>query len=118
MAAEAGQLQLNPMEPLIAYKLFSSIDVLARAIDMLRIYCIEGITANEAHCQNLVHQSIGLITALNPYIGYENSTRIAKEALETGRGVLELVQEQCLLDESVLADVLRPENMIAPRKYR
>src|SRR5690606_27546109 len=82
MAAEAGQLQLNPMEPLIAYKLFSSIDVLVRAIDMLRIYCVEGITANTVHCQDLVHKSIGLITALNPYIGYENSTRIAKEALE------------------------------------
>ena len=118
MAAEAGQLQLNPMEPLIAYKLFSSIDVLVRAIDMLRIYCVEGITANTVHCQDLVHKSIGLITALNPYIGYENSTRIAKEALETGRGVLELVQEQCLLDEALLADVLRPENMIAPRKCK
>ena len=118
MAAEAGQLQLNPMEPLIAYKLFSSLDLLVRGIDMLRTTCIEGITANTAHCQELVHKSIGLITALNPYIGYENSTRIAKEALQTGRGVLELVQEQCLLDETMLADILRPENMIAPRKCK
>lgn len=116
MAAEAGQLQLNPMEPLIAYKLFASIDVLKQAIDMLRELCIEGITANEAHCQHLVTQSIGLITALNPYIGYENSTRIAKEALESGRGVLELVEEEGLLDKNVLAEVMRPENMIAPRK--
>lgn len=118
MAAEAGQLQLNPMEPLVAYKLFSSIDVTIRAVDMLRTLCIEGITANVEHCQGLVHKSIGLITALNPYIGYENSTRIAKEALDTGRGVLELVQEQCLLDEALLEDVLRPENMIAPRKCK
>ncbi len=115
MAAEAGQLQLNVMEPLIAYKLFDSIRSLQRAIDMLRELCIDGITANEAHCLALVENSIGLVTALNPYIGYENSTRIAKHALESGRGVLELVREENLLAEEKLADVLLPANMIAPR---
>ncbi len=84
-------------------------------MDMLREHCIEGITANEQHCRELVEHSIGLVTALNPYIGYENSTRIAKIALETGRGVLELVREENLLDEELLAEILRPENMIAPR---
>ncbi|UXY52915.1 aspartate ammonia-lyase [Pseudomonas tohonis] len=115
LAAEGGQLQLNVMEPLIAYKIFDSIRLLQRAMDMLREHCIVGITANEAHCRALMENSIGLITALNPYIGYENSTRIAKEALVSGRGVLELVREEKLLDESMLADILRPENMIAPR---
>jgi aspartate ammonia-lyase len=115
LAAEAGQLQLNVMEPLIAYKILDSIRLLQRAMDMLREHCIDGITANEEHCRRLVEQSIGLVTALNPYIGYENATRIAKLALDTGRGVLELVREEQLLDEALLADILRPENMIAPR---
>ena len=115
IAAEGGQLQLNVMEPLIAYKIFDSIRLLTRAMDMLRELCIDGITANEARCRELMENSIGLITALNPYIGYENATRIAKVALESGRGVLELVREEQLLDEATLADILRPENMIAPR---
>lgn len=115
VAAEGGQLQLNVMEPLIAYKIFDSIRLLQRAMDMLREHCIVGITANEQRCRELVEHSIGLVTALNPYIGYENATRIARVALETGRGVLELVREEKLLDEEMLNDILRPENMIAPR---
>lgn len=115
LAAEAGQLQLNVMEPLIAYKLFDSTRLLQRAIDMLCELCIEGVTANEDHCKELVQNSIGLVTALNPYIGYQNSTRIAKKALATGRSVLELVREEQLLDEKVLLEILRPENMITPR---
>ncbi|KRW70367.1 aspartate ammonia-lyase [Pseudomonas sp. TTU2014-096BSC] len=115
MAAEAGQLQLNVMEPLIAYKLFDSIGLLQRAMDMLREHCIVGITANEDRCRQLMESSIGLITALNPYIGYENATRIAGQALLSGRGVLELVREEQLLDDGTLDDILRPENMIAPR---
>ena len=115
MAAEAGQLQLNVMEPLIAFKLFDSIRLLQRAMDMLREHCIVGITANEDRCRQLMESSIGLITALNPYIGYENATRIAGQALLSGRGVLELVREEQLLDDATLDDILRPENMIAPR---
>ncbi len=115
IAAEAGQLQLNVMEPLIAYKLFDSIGLLQRAMDMLREHCITGITANEDRCRQLMESSIGLITALNPYIGYENATRIAGQALLSGRGVLELVREEHLLDDATLDDILRPENMIAPR---
>ena len=115
MAAEGGQLQLNVMEPLIAFKIFDSIRLLQRAMDMLREHCIVGITANEARCRELVEHSIGLVTALNPYIGYENATRIARVALESGRGVLELVREEGLLDDAMLDDILRPENMIAPR---
>ena len=103
MAAEGGQLQLNVMEPLIAYKIFDSIRLLTRAMDMLRELCIDGISANEQRCRELMENSIGLVTALNPYIGYENATRIAKTALESGRGVLELVREEKLLDEATLA---------------
>ena len=115
IAAEGGQLQLNVMEPLIAYKIFDSIRLLQRAMDMLREHCIVGITANEDHCRALMENSIGLITALNPYIGYENATRFAGQALLSGRGVLELVREERLLDDATLDDILRPENMIAPR---
>lgn len=115
LAAEAGQLQLNVMEPLIAYKLFDSTRLLQRALDMLCALCIQGITANEEHCKNLVQNSIGLVTALNPYIGYQNSTRIAKKAFATGRAVLDLVREEGLLEEDFLQEILRPENMITPR---
>ena len=90
------------MEPLIVFKLFESSRLLARAIDMLREQCIEGITANEAHCRYLVEHSIALVTALNPVIGYENSTRIAALALATGRGVVDLIREEILLDEATL----------------
>ncbi|CAK7070936.1 aspartate ammonia-lyase [Kerstersia gyiorum] len=115
MAAEAGQLQLNVMEPLVAFKLFESQRLLARSMDMLRELCIVGITANAEHSRKLMENSIGLVTALNPFIGYENSTRIAALALETGRGVLELVREEKLLDDDVLEEVLKPENMMRPR---
>ncbi|HLS21983.1 MAG TPA: lyase family protein, partial [Paenalcaligenes sp.] len=115
LAAEAGQLQLNVMEPLIAYKLFDSTRLLQRGMDMLRELCVEDIVANEQHCLALVQNSIGLVTALNPYIGYQNSTRVAKIALQTGRSVLDIVREEKLLDEKILEEILRPENMIAPR---
>ena len=84
-------------------------------LEGVRMHLLVGITANEQRCRELVEHSIGLVTALNPYIGYENATRIARVALETGRGVLELVREEKLLDEAMLNDILRPENMIAPR---
>jgi len=115
IAAEGGQLQLNVMEPLIAYKIFDSIRILTRAMDMLRELCIEEITANEERCRDLMENSIGLITALNPYIGYENATRIAKQALQNNQSVLELVRAEQLLDEETLQDILQPANMIAPR---
>ena len=114
MAAEAGQLQLNVMEPLITYKLFDSVRLLSRAMTMLREQCVEGITANEARCRTMVEESIGLVTALNPYIGYENATRIAKQALATNTGILELVRQEGLLDEATLTAALHPDNMTAP----
>lgn len=116
MAAENGQLQLNVMEPLIAYKILESMRLLRRAMDMLRERCVVGITANREHCLHLVTHSIGIITALNPYIGYDDATRIAKTALETGKGVLALVKEEGLIDEALLEQILKPENMVNPRR--
>jgi aspartate ammonia-lyase len=115
MAAEAGQLELNFAEPVLYHKLFESIVALTGAVHTFTVNCVSGITANEERCRELMENSIGLITALNPYIGYENATRIAKIALESGRGVLELVREEKLLGDAELSDILRPENMIAPR---
>src|SRR5690554_187011 len=114
MAAETGQLQLNVMEPLITYKLFDSVRLLSRAMTMLREQCVEGITANEARCRAMVEQSISLVTALNPYIGYENATRIAQQAMATDTGILELVRQEGLLDEATLTAALHPDNMTAP----
>ncbi|MDI3324232.1 aspartate ammonia-lyase [Pontibacterium granulatum] len=118
MAAEAGQLQLNAMEPLIAYNVLESIRMLTQAMHMLKNRCVRGITANTERCQELVDQSIGIITAVVPYIGYENSSRIAKTALETGRGVLELIREEQLMSEEALSEILQPSNMIRPQRRR
>ncbi|NTV41891.1 MAG: aspartate ammonia-lyase [Syntrophobacteraceae bacterium] len=115
MGAEAGQLQLNVMEPVIAFNIFQSLKMLTQAINTLTVRCIKGITANRDHCRNLVEHSIGLVTALNPYIGYKNSTRIAKKALDTNRSVAELVLEEGLLSREQLEDILKPERMTAPR---
>jgi aspartate ammonia-lyase len=115
MASEAGQLQLNVMEPVIIYALLESIDLLVNGIETLTEKCVVGITANKEVCRNLMLNSIGLVTALNPYIGYEKSTELAAEALRTGRGIYELVKEYNLLSQEELDDILRPENMIQPR---
>ncbi|MGH1486539.1 MAG: aspartate ammonia-lyase [Cellvibrionaceae bacterium] len=112
MAAESGQLQLNAMEPLITYNTLNSIRLLSRAMVMLEDLCISGITVNEEHCRNMVDNSIGIITALNPYIGYENSSRIAKQALEQNCSVIELVEKEGLLDKSELEKIMEPNNMI------
>lgn len=112
LAAEAGQLELNVMEPVIVQSLFESIEMLKNGMKVLTNRCISGITANEEHCRQTVQNSIGLVTALNPYIGYEASTLIAKQALESGRSVYELVLEKQLLSKAELDKILAPENMI------
>ncbi|MBY6185076.1 aspartate ammonia-lyase [Marinobacter hydrocarbonoclasticus] len=114
MAAEAGQLQLNAMEPLITYNLLNSTKMLSDAMAMLTTRCIVGITANKDHCQQLVNNSLALATLLNPYIGYENTTRLAKTALATGRGIVELVLEEGLLSQEQLDRLLDPEVMLKP----
>lgn len=115
LAAEAGQLELNVMEPVIAYNLFTSIDMLGRACRTLAERCIDGITANVENCRRMVENSIGLVTALNPYIGYEKSTEIAREAQESGRSVYEIVLEKNYLSQAELDEILSPENMTRPR---
>lgn len=115
MASEGGQLQLNVFEPVIAYNLFNSINMMKNAFETLATKCVCGITANRERCLELVLNSIGLVTALNPYIGYENSTVVAKEALESGRSVYDIVLEKKLLSKDELDEIIKPENMIKPR---
>ena len=117
MAAEAGQLELNVMEPIIVHCLFESIEMLINGMNTLREKCITGITANEEVCRRMVYNSIGLVTALNPYLGYETSSALAREALETGKGIYDLVLERGLMSRDELDNVLRPENMVQPRKF-
>lgn len=112
MASESGQLQLNAMEPLISYKLFESTKLLTSAMHILKELCIDGITANKDHCRNQVENSIGIATVLNPYIGYENSSRVAKLALEAGSNVIDVVRNEGLIDEHILNDILKAENMV------
>lgn len=115
MAAEAGQLELNVMEPLIAYNLFTSIDILRRACRTLGERCVAGITANRERCRQYVEDSIGLVTALNPVLGYERASEIAKEALESGGSVYQIVLKKGYLEQEELEDLLKPENMTRPR---
>jgi aspartate ammonia-lyase len=115
MAAEAGQLQLNVFEPIIAYRLLTGMMILTRACDVLRVRCIMGITANPDRMRKFVEQSIGIVTALVPVLGYERATEIAKEALESGRGVYDLVCDKGLMTREELDRALDPEAMTRPR---
>ena len=112
-AAEAGQLQLNVMEPIITECIFESITWLTNVMKILREKCIDGITLNREHNAETVKHSIGIVTALNPVIGYKASTKIAKEALETGKSVYDLVLEHQLLTREQLDQLLDPANMLA-----
>jgi aspartate ammonia-lyase len=115
MAAEAGQLQLNVMEPVIGFSLFTSLDYLTKAIGLLQTKCVEGITANPDVCRNMVMNSIGIVTMLNPLIGYEASADIAREALKTGKSVYQLaVEERQLLNKEKWDEIFSVENMIHP----
>ena len=116
-AAEAGQLQLNVMEPVMVHAIFSSIKMMQKGMDRLRVLCVEGITANPDRCREMVLNSIGIVTALNPTLGYENSSRIAKRALKENRSVYDLVLEEGLLSQGELDELLKPENMIKPHKF-
>lgn len=117
-AAEAGQLELNVMEPIIVHSLFESIEMLINAMNTLRVKCIDGITANREHLREMVYNSIGLVTALNPYLGYDVSTELAATALSTGKGIYELVLEKNLMSQEELDNILKPENMVKPRKFK
>ncbi|WP_019528020.1 aspartate ammonia-lyase [Dasania marina] len=117
MAAEAGQLELNVMEPVIVFNILRSMQFLTNALNTLSTKCIAGITANKEHCKNMVYNSIGIVTAVNPYLGYQASTRIAKEALDTGANIIDLIRRDGLLTDQQLAEILKPENMTQPRRH-
>ena len=116
MSGEAAQMELNAMEPVMAQCDFESVDLMINGFDTLRTLCVDGIVANEERCRQHIHNSIGIVTALNPVIGYKNSTKIAKEALATGKSVYDLVLEHDILDKKDLDTILAPENMIKPVK--
>ncbi len=111
LAAEAGQLQLNVMEPIIAFCILESQTMFVNAADTLRRHCVEGITANQDVCRRYVEHSIGVVTALNPLLGYETATALAAEAMKTGKGIVELVREKKLLTEEQISTVLDPKAM-------
>ena len=108
LAAEAGQLQLNVMEPVIAQAIFESQTLFMNAAKTLRLSCINGITANPEVCKHYVEYSIGIVTAFNPDLGYEAATDLAAEALKNGKGVVDLVREKKLLTEERIQELLHP----------
>ncbi|HYD60142.1 MAG TPA: aspartate ammonia-lyase [Noviherbaspirillum sp.] len=114
-AAEAGQLQLNAFEPIIAHSLFKSVNHLRNGCLTLEKHCVRGITANRDRLRAIVENSIGIVTALNPYIGYSNATEVAQEALASGSSVYDLVLSKGLLTKSQLDDILQPAKLTAPR---
>ncbi len=119
MAAEAGQLQLNVMEPVISYSLFNSIKFLARACDTLRTKAIDGITANKQHLANMVMNSVGIVTLLNPILGYEVSSSIAKEALDENKSIYDIaVKERKLITQEKWDQLFKFENLINPEFIR
>ncbi|HLP28229.1 MAG TPA: aspartate ammonia-lyase [Candidatus Didemnitutus sp.] len=117
-AAEAGQLQLNVMEPVLAYCLFQSIETLTNACSTLRERCVDGITANVEHTRNMVMNSIGIVTALNPILGYEATAAIAKEAFETGGSVIDIVRAKGLLDDAKINEIFSLDNLMHPKFIR
>jgi aspartate ammonia-lyase len=114
-AAEAGQLQLNAFEPIIAHSLFKSVTHLRNGCLTLAERCVNGITANRERLRSSVEHSIGVVTALNPYIGYANATEVAQEALATGRSVYDLVLEKKLLPKDKLDAILQPDVLTRPQ---
>lgn len=114
MAAEAGQLELNAFEPIIFYCIFQSIDTLAYAVQTFVDNCVTGITANETRCRYLVENSVGIITAICPHVGYEKAADIAKRAIKTGESVRSLILQEELLSEQELNEILDPVHMTEP----
>jgi aspartate ammonia-lyase len=116
MAAEAGQLQLNVMEPIIAFSMFTSLEYLGNAITSLIDKCIVGITANAEYCKDMVMNSIGIVTQLNPILGYELSSSIAGEALKTGKSIHQIVVlERKLITQEKWEEIYSIENLINPK---
>jgi aspartate ammonia-lyase len=118
MAAEAGQLQLNAMEPVIVFNILQSMRMLTRGMKVLREKCIVGIEADRERCQELLDHSLVAVTAINPYVGYAEASRVAKEALKSRRTVREVVLAEKLMTETQLAEAFATENLLGQRKPR
>lgn len=114
MACEAGQFELNVMEPVIAYNLLQSIKIMTNVFKVFNKYCLQGITANKERMENYVNHSVGVITAINPHVGYETAASIAKEAIQSGRPVREIVLERGVLTKEELDIILHPREMTHP----
>ena len=114
MVSEAAQLELNVMEPVLVQSVVESATWLMKACDALRTKCVDGITANEEHCKELVEYSIGIVTALKPYLGYAKITEVAQEAQETGGSVYQLVLDKGYLTKEQLDKIMDPANMTTP----
>jgi aspartate ammonia-lyase len=114
LAAEAGQLELNVMEPVLVFNLLQSLSILQNGVDVFTRYAVSGITANAERCREMVERSIGIVTAINPYVGYETATQVAKEALLTGKTVREICIEKDILTKEMLGEILDPQKMTAP----
>lgn len=112
LGAQNAQLELNVMEPVMVYAALESIELLTNGFEVLRTLCIDGITANAEHCNEMVEHSIGIVTALVPVLGYKPCSNLAKESLATGKGVIELIREKGLLTEEQIKEFMNPKNMI------
>ena len=115
LASQDGLLQLNPYEPVVAVAIMETQGLFFKTIPLFRKQCIEGITANEKVLENYINRSVGIVTALNPVLGYDKTTELAKEALRTGKGILELIREKKLLTEAQIKDLMDPAKMIGPK---
>ncbi len=111
LSAHTGQLQLNAYEPMILLAVMESQIILTNGMKTLNEKCVSGITANEEVCKSYIEKSIGIVTALNPVLGYDKSTELAAEALQTGKGILEIVREKNLLTEEEIEKILDPASM-------
>jgi aspartate ammonia-lyase len=114
LAAQAGQLELNVMMPLISWNLTFSLELLKNCVQKFTESCIKGITANEERCRRYLEDSLGLVTVLAPYIGYNASAAIAKESVASGRSIREIVLEQGLMPADELDQIMRPEHLTEP----
>jgi len=114
LAAEAGQLELNVMEPVLAHALLSAVDVMANAVTLFTEFLVKGITANRERCESMVNNSVGLVTALNPVLGYRRCSEVAREATLTGRPVREIILEKGYLTAEQLDELLSPRRLTEP----
>ncbi|WP_431308983.1 aspartate ammonia-lyase [Halalkalibacter lacteus] len=114
LASEAGQLELNVMEPVLVFNLLQSLSILQNGIRVFRDFAVAGITANHERCRELVEKSVGIVTAINPHVGYEVASRVAKEAIQSGRSVRDICLERGILSEEELNEILNPKEMTNP----